>query len=460
MQIRLENGVVTDNSAEIENGASADNGAKNSGADGGKNSAENGAYYFVKTFQNAKFIDEARQKGAQIIDLKECKRLLNIDENIKIIGITGTNGKTSTAAMIAHFLETLGFKTALAGTRGAFIEGESIDEKALTTAPILKTLDYLRLASREKCKFFVMEVSSHALVQRRIESLEFAAKIYTNLTQDHLDFHGDLAHYKGAKESFFTDESLKFINLDAAKITYNRANALTYGREADADYFIKDINLSAGIEASLKFKSGEIKVRTSLVGLFNLYNLTAAAACINELVRPEISRLEAAISSFRGVRGRLELVAKNVIVDFAHTPDGIENALEALKYKPLIVVFGAGGDRDKSKRALMAKAALKHAKSIIVTSDNPRSEEPEAIISDILEGFNPLERLGEHEFQSGGVQIFTQVDRKKAIQKALNLAKNDEFVVILGKGDEEYQEIRGVKYPFNDKKIVLELLKI
>jgi len=441
MQIKLENTFITDNSNEVSENC-----------------------FFVQTAQNAKFAKQALEKGAKIIDLKECKRLLKIDENIKIIGITGTNGKTSTAAMIAHFLNFLGHKSALAGTRGAFIKNECIDEKALTTSPILKTFSYLSLASKQKCKFFVMEVSSHALVQERIESLEFVAKIYTNLTQDHLDFHLNFENYKKAKESFFMDESLKFINLDAAKIAYNQKNALTYGQDEKADYLIKDIDLNQGISANLSFKKGVINIKSSLVGLFNLYNLSAATACVNELVSIETSELERAISSFKGVSGRLELVAKNIIVDFAHTPDGIEKVLEALKYKPLIVVFGAGGDRDKAKRPLMAKAALKYAKKIIITSDNPRSEEAQSIINDIIKGFDNLKKIDEKNFlvkneKGEEIEIYTEADRKKAIQKALNLAKDDEFIAILGKGDEEYQEIKGVKYAMNDKKIVQELLK-
>lgn len=402
--------------------------------------------FFVKSAQNANFVDKAQQKGAKIISLSECKELLTIDKNIALIGITGTNGKTTTAAIIAHLFNSLGLKTALCGTCGAFIGDEIIGEKGLTTAPILQTLWYLAQASKAGCKFFVMEVSSHALVQNRIESLEFVAKIFTNLTQDHLDFHKDLKHYQAAKESFFTDESLKFINTDSAKIAYNPKNALTYAVKNAADYGVSEFDLHSGIKATLNFKGESVPISSPLTGLFNLYNLLAACACINELVSPNLSALQKAVSEFKGVSGRVEEVAKNVIVDFAHTPDGIEKVLEALSHKKLIVVLGAGGDRDKTKRPLMAKAAKKFAKTLIITSDNPRSENPKDIIKDILSGIKQDE------------SVIVEVGRKKAIEKALNLMGDDEFVVILGKGDENYQEIKGVKYPFSDKEVVRKII--
>lgn len=424
MKILCEQSFITDNSSEVQANC-----------------------FFVKTSQNEKFADEALKKGAKIIDLNECKKLLQINERIKIIGITGTNGKTSTAAIIHFLLQKLGFKSGLCGTRGAFVGQSLIDEKGLTTSPILKTLSYLSEASKQGCEFFVMEVSSHALIQKRIESLEFVAKIYTNLTQDHLDFHQSFENYQKAKESFFTDEGLKFINTEAKQIAYNDKNALLYGLDKKAHYHILEYDLHSGIDALLSHKAEEIHIKSPLAGLFNLYNLTAALACVNELVKPDIKKLEKALNEFEGVSGRLERVGEGVFVDFAHTPDGIEKVLEALKHKSLIVVFGAGGDRDKSKRPLMAKVAQKYAKTLIITSDNPRSEEPMSIINECLSGIEKDEN------------VFCIEDRKEAIIKALELKTREDFVVILGKGDEQYQEIKGVKYPFNDKQIVQEILK-
>lgn len=402
--------------------------------------------YFLLTKQNEKFQNEALQKGAKIIDIKECKKLLNINENIKIIGITGTNGKTTTAAAIYSILLDLGFKCGLCGTRGAFVNDEQIDEKSLTTSPILKTLEYLSIASQKKCEYFVMEVSSHALVQDRIEGLEFKAKIFTNLTRDHLDFHGTFENYKLAKESFFTDESMKFINKDALAIKFNVKNSFSYGIENPSFYHIKAYALKEGIEAVVSFGKENFMIDSSLVGLFNLYNLLAASACVNELVKPNLKDLENAISNFAGVAGRMQKVADGIIVDFAHTPDGIEKVLDALRYKELIVVFGAGGNRDKSKRPLMGKIAKHFAKKLIITSDNPRYEEPMDIINDILEGIDDK------------TNVLVEIDRKKAIKKALEFKTDDDLLVVLGKGDENTQEIKGVKHPFSDKEIIEQIL--
>ncbi|AJC85627.1 UDP-N-acetylmuramoyl-L-alanyl-D-glutamate--2,6-diaminopimelate ligase [Campylobacter sp. RM16704] len=403
--------------------------------------------FFLKTSQNEKFLNHALEKKAKIINVDECKKLLNINENIKIVGITGTNGKTTTAGAIYSILLDLGYKCALMGTRGSYINDKKIIPKGLTTAAILQTLEFLSLASKEKCEFLIMEVSSHALVQNRIEGLKFKAKIFTNITQDHLDFHQNFENYQAAKESFFTDECMKFINKDAKAIKFNVKGAFTYGVENPSYYHIKAYALKNGIEAVVNFGKESFMIESSLVGLFNLYNLLAASACVNELVRPNLKELEKAISNFGGIEGRMQVVAKDVIVDFAHTPDGIEKVLDALKYRDLIVVFGAGGNRDKTKRPLMAKIAKHYAKKLIITSDNPRFEEPMDIINDILSGIEKDEN------------VFVECDRKEAIKKALSLKTKDEFVVILGKGDEDYQEIKGVKYPFNDKEVVLEILK-
>ncbi|ECL9187231.1 UDP-N-acetylmuramoyl-L-alanyl-D-glutamate--2,6-diaminopimelate ligase [Campylobacter coli] len=424
MKLKLDQSFITDNTLECEKDC-----------------------YFLKTAQNMNFASDALEKGAKIIDIEECKKLLKIDENIKIIGITGTNGKTTTAAAIYSILLDLGFKCGLCGTRGAFINDEQIDEKSLTTSPILKTLEYLQLATQKKCDFFIMEVSSHALVQNRIEGLKFAAKIFTNITQDHLDFHGNFENYKAAKELFFTDESLKFINKDTLMIKFNVRNAFTYGIENPSLYQVKAYSLEDGISAIVALKDQSFHIDSPLLGLFNLYNLLAASTCVNELVKPNLKDLEKAISGFGGVCGRVEQVANGVIVDFAHTPDGIEKILDTLKNKKLIVVFGAGGDRDKTKRPLMGKIVEHFAKIAIITSDNPRSEEPKDIMNEILSGFqNPDKAL-------------MIEDRKEAINKALKLKEKDDLVVILGKGDENTQEIKGIKHPFSDKAIVNEILK-
>ena len=426
MKIYVKEGFVTDNSSVCEAGC-----------------------YFVKTATNAKFEAAAKAKGAKIINLSECKRLLGIDENIKIIGITGTNGKTTTAALICATLLNLGYGCGLCGTRGAFINGERIDDKALTTSEILRTLSYLKAASERGCEYFVMEVSSHAIAQKRIESLSFAMKIFTNLTQDHLDYHGTLEEYARVKSEFFADDAPKLINIDdRGGIKFNPANALTYALHAGADFAPSEYSLEGGIRAALKTPRGQMALSSNLHGEFNLYNLIAAASCVATLTDRPLEQIARAAAEFDGVEGRMEVVSREplVIVDFAHTPDGIEKVLNALRHRKIVAGFGAGGDRDRTKRPKMGAIAQKYAHRLVVTSDNPRSEEPESIIAEICDGLEMNER------------VKCIANRKEAIKYALESLAQDEILVILGKGDETYQEIKGVKYPFSDKEVVRELL--
>lgn len=425
MKIYIKDGFVTDNSNECEIGG-----------------------YFVRTSANDKFTTAAIQKGAVAIELDECKKLLGINENIKIVGITGTNGKTTTASAIYSILRDLGYGCGLCGTRGAFINGERIDEKSLTTGEILRTLSYLKVASERGCEYFVMEVSSHAIAQKRIESLDFAMKIFTNLTQDHLDYHGTFEAYAAVKNSFLSDDSLKLVNLDDKTVKFNPQNALTYGVLNSATIRPKTYGLSDGIDAVIKTPRGDLTLNSPLQGEFNLYNLTAAIGCVVALTNESLDKIGLAASKFGGVAGRMEVVSRDplVIVDFAHTPDGIEKVLNALRHYKIVAVLGAGGDRDRTKRPKMGAIAQKYASRIVITSDNPRSEDPEAIIDEICCGI----AMGENAIRIA--------DRKQAIKTALQGLKRDEILVILGKGDEEYQEIKGVKYPFSDKKVVLEIL--
>lgn len=426
MKIYIENGFVTDNSAECEAGC-----------------------YWVKTATNAKFEAAAATNGARVVNLTECKRLLGIDEGIKIVGITGTNGKTTTAAAIYETLRNLGHKCALCGTRGAFAQGERIDDKSLTTSEILRTLSYLKRASELGCEYFVMEVSSHAIAQNRIEGLNFALKIFTNLTQDHLDYHGSMEEYARVKSEFFADDSLKLINIDdAGGLKFNAKNARTYSLAKPATFAPAAYGLKGGIDAVIKTPRGDVSVSSNLQGEFNLYNLLAAVGAVSLLTDASASELGEAVSEFSGVEGRMEVVSADplVIVDFAHTPDGIEKVLNSLRHLNLVVVFGAGGDRDRTKRPKMGAIVQRYAKTAIVTSDNPRSEEPQSIIDEILAGMS----AGEH--------VLNEVDRKKAIALGLGLLQKGDALVILGKGDEDYQEIKGVKYPFSDKKVVREIL--
>ncbi|MDR1976245.1 MAG: UDP-N-acetylmuramoyl-L-alanyl-D-glutamate--2,6-diaminopimelate ligase [Campylobacteraceae bacterium] len=405
---------------------------------------------FVRTAQNGAYEQAALKNGCKnVISVLDCFKVLDISPDLKIVGITGTNGKTTTAAAIYSILLDLGKKAALQGTRGCFINDKRVDEKSLTTPSVLHTLINMQKASQEKCAYFVMEASSHAIVQERIEGLEFALKIFTNISQDHLDFHKTMGEYVEAKSSFFKDEAPKLINKDDENIRYNLKNALTYGIEKPATYQVAAYGLRGGIEMAVQYAGKTYPFSSALQGKFNLYNLLAAIAAVHILEKVTFEEIAEALGNFAGVSGRMEVASSEplVIVDFAHTPDGMEKVLEAMRENELVVVFGAGGDRDRLKRPIMGKIAAKYAKRVYVTSDNPRGEEPEAIIDDIMEGIDKKEG------------VFRIADRKEAVIEALRSLKPKEVLMILGKGDEDYQEINGVKQHYNDKETVQAFLK-
>ncbi|MCW8838135.1 MAG: UDP-N-acetylmuramoyl-L-alanyl-D-glutamate--2,6-diaminopimelate ligase [Thiovulaceae bacterium] len=404
---------------------------------------------FVLTNQNEKYLQSAKDNNAHsIIKIEEIAKLFAID-SIKIVGITGTNGKTTTASAIYSFLLDLGYKAAFQGTRGFFMNDEVVEGKSLTTPSVLNTYMHIYQAVASGCEFFIMEVSSHAIVQKRIEGLKFELKILTNITQDHLDYHKTLGEYISVKNSFFQDESKKLINKDENKSSFNIKNTFTYGIENPATYKLMAYSLNNASSGIIQFMQDEVVPFTSsLHGFFNLYNLMAAISAVHILTGKKLEEIVDVVDNFAGVSGRMEQVSDepNVIVDFAHTPDGMAQVLNALKEKDLLVVFGAGGDRDKSKRPLMGKVASTLSKKIYITSDNPRSEDPDAIIKDILEGIEDK------------TDVAVEVNRRKAIEMALNDQKDDEVVVVLGKGDEAYQIIYDKKLPFDDREVIREIL--
>lgn len=416
-----------------------------------ENSGEcNSETAFVLTTQNEKYLQNAKENGAHsIIKVEDVADLFGVND-IKIIGITGTNGKTTTASALYSFLLDLGYKVAMQGTRGLFINDEVIEGKTLTTPSVLNTYRHIYTAREMGCEFFIMEVSSHAIVQKRIEGLNFELKILTNITQDHLDFHKTLEEYIAVKNSFFQDEGKKLINKDEEKAKFNFKNTYTYGIENPATYKLMAYSLNEGSSGIIQHFQEIVPFTASLHGFFNLYNLMAAISAAHLLTAKKLEEVADVVDNFAGVSGRMEQVCElpNVIVDFAHTPDGMAQVLNALKEKELIVVFGAGGDRDRTKRPLMGRVASNLAKKIIVTSDNPRFEDPDAIVQDILSGI---------EDQSN---VTVELNRKKAIELALESQEGEEVVVILGKGDETYQIIYDQKLPFDDREVVRELLHL
>ena len=405
---------------------------------------------FVLTTQNEKYLDDAKANSAHsIIKIKDIAALFGVDK-IKIIGITGTNGKTTTASAIYSFLLDLGYKVAMQGTRGLFMNDEVVEGKTLTTPSVLNTYRHIYQAVAAGCEYFIMEVSSHAIVQKRIEGLTFELKVLTNITQDHLDYHKTLEEYIAVKNSFFRDEGKKLINKDEPKARFNFKNTYTYGIENPATYRLMAYSLNDGSSGIIQHFQEIVPFTASLHGFFNLYNLMAAISATDLITDKTLEEVCDVVDNFAGVSGRMEQVcaAPNVIVDFAHTPDGMQQVLNALKEKELLVVFGAGGDRDTTKRPLMGRVAATLAKKVYITTDNPRHEDPEAIIDDILEGIEDKQN------------VVIELNRKRAIEMALDDQEGEEVVVILGKGDENYQIIYDKKLPFDDREVVRELLQI
>ena len=404
---------------------------------------------FLVTKLNKSYTEEAISKESKLITPKELIDKLGLN-SLEVVGITGTNGKTTTAAAIYSILLDLGYKSALQGTRGLFINDNKIEEKSLTTPPSLATISHMVEAKKSGCDFFVMEVSSHAIDQDRIEGIDFALKIHTNVTSDHLDYHGSIEEYRAVKSSFFQDSGKKLINRDEDILNFNIQNSFSYGIENPATYKIMAYTLGGGVSGVLKHFETVIPFETVLQGFFNLYNITAAMAAVHILTDEELGEICEAAENFGGVSGRMESVSEEplIIVDFAHTEDGIKQVLDSLKEKEVRVVFGAGGDRDRSKRPAMGRVAASIAKKVYITSDNPRSENPIKIIDEIAEGIkekNKVEKI---------------VDRKEAVKKAIDDLENGEVLLVLGKGDEAFQEIDGKKIPFDDREVIREILNI
>ena len=425
MQLIINNRVYTDNSNEVD---------------------ENSV--FVVSKQNEKFKDSAIANGCkEVISANDLKNHLDMS-GIKVIGITGTNGKTTTAAAIYSILLDLGYKVALQGTRGFFINDERVEEYSLTTPVQLGNFAHIQKAMENGCQFFVMEVSSHAIEQKRIEGLEFALKIHTNITRDHLDYHKTIEEYIRVKNSFLSDETPKLINKDDSKVVCNPKNGFAYSLDAPSTYKVDAYSFKNGMHVMFNHFGKHYSFSSMMMGIFNVYNLMAAVAAVHITTQKPLEEICEALEGFGGVSGRMETISVNplVIVDFAHTPDGMDEVLKSFNERDIICVFGAGGDRDRQKRPLMGTVASKYSKHIIVTSDNPRFEDPDKIIEDILEGIK----------NHPSVQV--EINRKEAIRKAIEMADENSVVLVLGKGDESAQIIYDKKFHFSDKEEILKIL--
>lgn len=423
MQIIINNRVFTDNSNEANKDTT-----------------------FVVSKQNKRFVEDAKKNGClDFVEAKDLKNHLDMS-SIKVVGITGTNGKTTTAAAIYSTLLDLGYKVALQGTRGFFINDERVEDYSLTTPVQLGNFAHIQKAIQNDCDFFVMEVSSHAIEQKRIEGLEFELKIHTNITRDHLDYHKTVEEYINVKNSFFADETKKLINKDDPVVMFNAKNALSYSLDNPSTYNVSAYSFKNGMHVMLSHLGKMHSFSSLMMGIFNVYNLTAAIGAVHMLTNKDLDEVCEALEGFAGVSGRMETISDKplVIVDFAHTPDGMKEVLQSFNEKDIICVFGAGGDRDKDKRPLMGQVAATYSKHIIVTSDNPRFEDPDLIIEDILKG------IKNHQ------SVKVDVNRKTAIKTAIEMADENSVVLILGKGDEASQTIYDKKFPFSDKEEVLK----
>ncbi len=404
---------------------------------------------FLKTAQNSRYFDALVSQPTSITPLELISHW-GLDK-LSVVGVTGTNGKTTVTAAIYSLLLDLDEKPALQGTRGLFAEDKRVEDKSMTTPSILETLHNMKQTLDLGCNYFIMEVSSHAIDQQRIEGITFALKVHTNVTSDHLDYHGTVEEYRRVKSLFFADDTPKLLNKDAIKnITYNPINAQSYGVDEPATFKVQAFSLIHGITGGVKHLQEEASFHSPMVGLFNLFNIMAAIGSVVMLTDRKIEEVCEVVEHFAGVAGRMEVVSRDplVIVDFAHTDDGMYQVLESIKDKDISVVFGAGGNRDKTKRPKMGAVAGRFAKRIYVTSDNPRDEVPEMILEDILVGLH------------GKDGVVATPDRRLAIHMALDDLQEGEVLLILGKGDEDYQEIKGVKHPFDDREVVREFLDI
>ena len=388
-------------------------------------------------------------------------------EQLSLIGITGTNGKTTTSYVLTSIFEAAGMKSGRIGTVGYRI-GNREHEASRTTPEAPELQRMLRDMVAQGCSACVMEVSSHALVLRRADHLQFAAGIFTNLTRDHLDFHGDMEQYFAAKRRLFAllpSNAVGVTNVDDRRGVEFAASAtrpVTYAIDAAADVTPGPISYSLdGLAFDVKTPRGTVRIRSKLVGRPNVYNILAAVATATALDLP-FSAIEEGVTALDNVPGRFQVVSApdddvRVVVDYAHTDDALKNLLETarpLAQGRVITVFGCGGDRDKSKRPLMGAVAARLSDMVVVTSDNPRSEDPEQIIEDIKRGIVlPADRVGPRGQGPRATPSLAIVDRKVAIERAVREAKPGDLVLVAGKGHEKYQVIGERTLPFDDVEV-------
>ena len=376
---------------------------------------------------------------------------------LTLIGVTGTNGKTTTTCLLKGIFDSAGYTTGLIGTNANMVDQKELPA-VFTTPDPWDLQDLFAQMVLAGCSHCFMEVSSQAMDQQRVAGLAFKVGVFTNLTQDHLDYHGTLEAYREAKQTFFSQCETAIVNIDdeagPQMLQHSSAVPVTYSLSRnDADYTAKNLALRAdGVAYELVGRSIIGRVRFGVPGTFSVYNSLAAACTALELGL-ELPQVMQALEDSKGVKGRMEVVPTDtpytVIIDYAHSPDGLENILTALRETTagrLITVFGCGGERDRGKRPIMGKIAAEYSDIVVVTSDNPRSEDPDTIIAEILEGMPKR------------AHVFVQPDRRLAIAQALKKAKEGDVVILAGKGQETYQVLASGKIHMDEREIVQELL--
>ncbi|OSS40045.1 UDP-N-acetylmuramoyl-L-alanyl-D-glutamate--2,6-diaminopimelate ligase [Christiangramia flava] len=413
---------------------------------------------------------EERINGITYIEVEDSKKALaymaanyydNPSENLKLVGVTGTNGKTTIATLLYNLFQKAGFKVGLLSTVKVMVGDEEFE--AIRTTPDSLTINYyLKKMNDAGVEFCFMEVSSHGIDQHRTTGLRFVGGIFTNLSHDHLDYHKDFAEYRDVKKRFFDElpaAAFALTNIDdkngAVMLQNTRAKKYTYALKSYADYKAQILeNQFTG----LLLKVDDQEIWSKLIGNFNAYNVLAIYATA-QLLGLETLEILQIISELNSVNGRFQYTISEkekitAIVDYAHTPDALKNVLETInsirtKNEELITVVGCGGDRDKTKRPKMGHIASALSTKVVFTSDNPRTEDPEQIIKDVEAGVEP------QNFK----KTMSVTNRKDAIKAACQLAGKNDIILIAGKGHETYQEVNGKKLDFDDFKIVNELLK-
>ena len=407
-----------------------------------------------------------KKEGVEYIQVKDASYALGViagnlygnpSKKMKLVGVTGTNGKTTTATLLYEMARFMGYKAGLLSTVCNYIDSEKVPSTHTTPDPIAIN-SLMADMVKAGCEYCFMEVSSHSAHQNRIAGLDFDGAIFSNITHDHLDYHKTFKNYIEAKRIFFDNlksEAFAVTNADDKNglimLQNTRAKRYTYSCKRMADFHAKV--LERHLDSTL-LEINDKQVWTKFTGDFNAYNLLAVYSASvlvgfdEEQVLHNISRLVPVSGRFETIVSKQGVVA---VVDYAHTPDAVENVLSTLQNlkgnNRIITVVGAGGDRDKTKRPEMALAACRMSDVVFLTSDNPRSEEPKDILNDMYAGVP----------SDSADRVFTVVDRREAIEKAVNEAVSGDIVLIAGKGHEDYQEIKGVKYHFDDKEVVSEI---